>query len=158
MAAIVPDAHGARLRATADVFGQTGGVSNELRYLSLDWINALSDEVGSSDQMREIAQQHSLGVTQVVSNGPEGDVTYHLVVGDGAASFGAGPADPEDVKMQQDWQTAVDVATGELNAQEAFINGHILLFGDQQKLLESQPVFGALDAVFATVRDRTTYS
>ena len=59
--------------------------------------------------------------------------------------------------MQQTWQTAVDVATGELNAQEAFINGHILLFGDQQKLLESQPVFGALDAVFATVRDRTTY-
>ena len=80
------------------------------------------------------------------------------VVGDGDAAFGAGAADPEDVKMQQTWQTAVDVATGELNAQEAFINGHILLFGDQQKLLASQPVFGALDAVFATVRDRTTYS
>jgi putative sterol carrier protein len=132
-------------------------VSNELRYLSLDWINALSAAVASNDHMREIAQQHSVGVTQVVSDGPEGDVTYHLVVGDGTATFGAGPAEPEDVKMQQNWQTAVDVATGELNAQEAFINGHILLFGDQQKLLDSQPVFGALDAVFASVRDRTTY-
>lgn len=138
--------------------GRLCGVSNELRYLSLDWINALSAAVASSDHMREVAQQHSLGVTQVVSDGPEGDVTYHLVVGDGSATFGAGPADPEDIKMHQNWQTAVDVATGELNAQEAFINGHILLFGDQQKLLESQPVFGALDAVFATVRDRTTYS
>ena len=58
--------------------------------------------------------------------------------------------------MEQDWETAVAVATGELNAQEAFIGGHIRLFGDQQKLLESQPVFGALDAVFATVRERTT--
>ena len=101
-----------------------------IRYLSLDWINALSDEVTASDTMREIAESHSIGVTQVVSDGPEGDVTYHLSVGDGDASFGAGPADPEDVKMEQDWDTAVAVATGELNAQEAFISGRIRLFGD----------------------------
>ncbi len=128
-----------------------------IRYLSLDWINALSDEVTASDNMREIAESHSIGVTQVVSDGPEGDVIYHLSVGDGDASFGAGPADPEDVKMEQDWDTAVAVANGELNAQEAFISGRIRLFGDQQKLLDSQPVFGALDAVFASVRERTRY-
>jgi putative sterol carrier protein len=128
-----------------------------VRYLSLDWISALSDEVAASSHMREIAETHRIGVTQVVSDGPEGDVTYHLVVGDGQASFGAGPADPEDVKMEQDWETAVAVATGELNAQEAFVGGRIRLFGDQQKLLDSQPVFGALDTVFATVREHTTY-
>lgn len=128
-----------------------------IRYLSLDWITALTTEVAASDHMREIAETHRIGVTQVVSDGPEGDVIYHLSVGDGQASFGAGPADPEDVKMEQDWGTAVAVATGELNAQEAFIGGRIRLYGDQQKLLDSQPVFGALDAVFATVRERTTY-
>lgn len=128
-----------------------------IRYLSLDWITALTTEVGASDHMREIAETHRIGVTQVVSDGPEGDVIYHLSVGDGQASFGAGPAEPEDVKMEQDWDTAVAVATGELNAQEAFIGGRIRLYGDQQKLLDSQPVFGALDAVFATVRERTTY-
>jgi putative sterol carrier protein len=128
-----------------------------VRYLSLDWINALSAEVSASEQMRTIAETHRIGVTQVVSNGPEGDVTYHLSVGDGDASFGAGPADPEDVKMEQDWETAVAVATGELNAQEAFIGGRIRLYGDQQLLLDSQAVFGALDAVFASVRDRTVY-
>jgi putative sterol carrier protein len=128
-----------------------------VRYLSLDWISALSDEVAASSHMREIAETHHIGVTQVVSDGPEGDVTYHLVVGDGQASFGAGPADPEDVKMEQDWETAVAVATGELNAQEAFVGGRIRLFGDQQKLLDSQPVFGALDTVFAAVREHTTY-
>jgi len=128
-----------------------------IRYLSLDWINALSDEVASSDQLRALAAHHQINVTQVVTNGPEGDITYHLQVNDGEASFGAGAADPEDVRMQQEWSTAVAVATGELNAQEAFISGQILLFGDQQKLLESQPVFGALDTVFASVRERTTY-
>ena len=128
-----------------------------IRYLSLDWINALSAEVASSEQMRAVAESHRIGVTQVVTDGPEGDVTYHLSVGNGEATFGAGVAEPEDVKMEQDWATAVAVATGELNAQEAFIGGRIRLYGDQQRLLESQPVFGVLDAVFATVRDRTIY-
>lgn len=128
-----------------------------LRYLSLDWINALTAVVASSEHMGEIATTHTIGVTQVVSDGPEGDVTYHVQIGDGSASFGAGPADPEDVKMEQDWDTAVAVATGELNAQEAFINGHIRLFGDQQKLMDNQAVFGALDAVFGTVKQDTLY-
>jgi putative sterol carrier protein len=127
------------------------------RYLSLDWINELTAQVAASDHMRDIASSHQIGVTQVVSDGPEGDVTYHLQVGNGHASFGAGAADPEDVKMEQGWDTAVAVATGELNAQEAFINGHIRLWGDQQKLLDNQAVFGALDAVFATVKEQTTY-
>jgi putative sterol carrier protein len=129
-----------------------------IRYLSLDWIDALTAEVAASEQMRDVARTHTIGVTQVVSDGPEGDVTYHLTVGDGEATFGAGPADPEDVKMEQDWETAVAVATGELNAQEAFIGGRIRLYGDQQKLLDSTAVFGALEAVFASVRERTSYT
>lgn len=128
-----------------------------VRYLSLAWMRELSREVAESDALRDLAGDHTVGVTQVVTDGPEGDVTYHLQVGDGDASFGAGAAHPEDVRLQQDWDTAVAVATGALNAQEAFITGRILLFGDQQALMGAQPVFGALDAVFSTVRDRTRY-
>ena len=46
--------------------------------------------------------------------------------------------------MEQDWDTAVAVATGELNAQEAFVTGRIRFQGDQQLLIESQPLFAAL--------------
>jgi putative sterol carrier protein len=129
-----------------------------IRYLSLDWIRALTDEVQTSEHLREIADSYSIGVTQVVNGGPEGDVTYHLIVGDGEARFGPGPADPEDVRMEQEWDTAVAVATGEMNAQEAFLGGLIRMAGDHQKLLDSQPLFGALDTVFASVRERTTYA
>ena len=128
-----------------------------IRYLSLAWMRELTREVAASETLRDLAEDHTVGVTQVVTGGPEGDVTYHLQVGDGDARFGAGPADPEDVKMEQDWDTAVAVATGALNAQEAFITGKILLFGDRQKLMDSQPVFGALDSVFTSVRERTRY-
>jgi putative sterol carrier protein len=134
--------------------GQTMRV---IRYLSLEWLDALTAEVAASAELQELAQQYTIGVTQVVSDGPEGTVIYHLQVGDGTASFGAGQAFPEDVRMEQTWETATAVATGTLNAQEAFIKGRILLTGSQQVLVESQPVFAALDTVFRTVRDRTEY-
>lgn len=135
--------------------GQTRSV---IRYLSLEWLDALTAEVAASEALQGLAHEHTIGVTQVVTGGPEGDVTYHLQVGEGKAEFGPGAALPEDVRMQQTWDTAVGVATGALNAQEAFIKGRILLTGSQQKLVESQPVFGALDAVFSTVRERTEYA
>jgi SCP-2 sterol transfer family len=127
------------------------------RYLSLEWIEALTAEVAASAAMQEASTGAWLGVTQVVTDGPEGEVTYHLQVDDGTARFGAGPAEPEDVRFVQDWVTAVAVANGTLNAQEAFIGGRIRLTGDQQKLLDSQPVFRALDGVFNAVRPETDY-
>jgi putative sterol carrier protein len=128
-----------------------------VRYLSLAWIDALSQEVVNSSQLAALAGDHHIGVTQVVTDGPEGTVIYHLRLGNGSASFGPGPADDEDVRLEQSWATATAVATGDLNAQEAFIKGLIRLTGNQQKLIESQPVFAALDAVFTSVREQTEY-
>ena len=137
--------------------GAAGRLSGVIRYLSLEWIEALTAEAAASAAMQEAANGTRLGVTQVVTDGPEGEVTYHLQVDDGTAHFGAGPAEPEDVRFVQDWETAVAVATGTLNAQEAFIGGRIRLTGDQQKLLDSQPLFRALDGVFNAVRPGTDY-
>lgn len=128
-----------------------------VRYLSLEWIDALTAEVAASTELAALAGEHEIGVTQVITEGPEGDVVYHLQVGDGTASFGPGAAHPEHVRMQQTWETAVGVATGEIKAQDAFVSGRIALAGDQQKLMSAQPVFRALDTVFATVRERTEY-
>ena len=128
-----------------------------VRYLSLAWIDALTREVANSSDLAALANQHEIGVTQVVTDGPEGDVTYHLRLGGGSASFGAGAAEHEDVRMQQSWTTATAIATGDLNAQEAFIKGLIRLTGNQQKLIDSQPVFAALDSVFTSVREQTEY-
>ena len=128
-----------------------------MRYLSLQWIDALSAEIAASSALAELAQHHDIGVTQVVTDGPEGDVVYHLQVTGGAVRFGAGAAFPEHVRMGQAWSTAVAVATGEMNAQDAFIGGHIRLTGDQQRLIDAQPVFAALDGVFGVVRERTEY-
>lgn len=128
-----------------------------VRYLSLDWIDALTAAVADDPELGRLAAEHELGFTQVVTDGPEGDVTYHLQVGDGRAAFGAGAADPEHVRFVQDWDTAVGVATGTIAAQEALISGRIRLIGDSQKVLASGELFRALDTVFSTVRERTDH-
>lgn len=133
---------------------QTMGV---IRYLSLEWLEALSADVAAHAELQQLATTHRIGITQAILDGPDGTVIYHLQVGDGVAAFGWGSALPEDVRMEQSWDTAVAVATGTLNAQEAFIKGRIKLTGNQQLLSESAAVFGALDQVFSSLRERTDY-
>ena len=131
--------------------------THAVRYLSLEWIDALTQAVASNQAIALLASEHNIGITQTVTGGPEGEVTYHLQVGDGRATFGPGAADPEDVRFEQDWDTATAVATDKLNAQQAFITGRIRLYGDQEKLLANTPVFAALDEVFGAVRMFTEY-
>ena len=128
------------------------------RYLSLDWIDEVTAAALASSELQEAAQGRTVGITELITGGPEGEVTYHLTVTNGDVQFGAGPAEPEDVRFVQDWDTAVGVATGAVNAQEAFLRGRIKLAGSQAAVLENQPVFAALDAVFRSVRERTVYA
>jgi hypothetical protein len=48
-----------------------------MRYLSLEWIEAMQAEVAASESLTTLAQSMSIGVTQVVTDGPEGTVVYH---------------------------------------------------------------------------------
>lgn len=131
-----------------------------MRYLSLDWIDAVADEAAANATVAAAAAECTIGVTQIITEAPDtpdGVIVYSLQVLDGQVLFAPGAAFPEDVRFEQTWDTAVGVATGVLNAQEAFIQGRILLTGDQQKLMDSQPIFGAMSAVFDSVRARTTY-
>ena len=113
--------------------------------------------IAASESMSHLAHTHSIGVTQVVTDGPEGNVLYHLQVGNGIATFGAGPAPLENVRLEQSWDTAVAVATETVPAQEVFIKGLVRISGDTQYIIDAVPVFAALDSAFEAVRNLTVY-
>ncbi|MEK7292717.1 MAG: SCP2 sterol-binding domain-containing protein [Actinomycetota bacterium] len=129
----------------------------KIRYLSTEWIGVVGNEVASDRELQSLGDIHIFGLTQVVTSTPYGDVEYHLQSRNGAVVFSAGVADPEDVRFTQSFDTAVAVATGKLNAQEAFINGHIRFNGNHQCLIDAHEIFARLDAVFTSVRERTDY-
>jgi hypothetical protein len=128
-----------------------------IKYLSDEWINAVATEVAGNALVQALGSTHEFGLTQVVTATPFGEVTYNLQVGNGTVKFGGGAASPEHVRFTQSYETAVAVATAKLNAQEAFINGHIRFSGDHQRLIDGQDVFVQLDGVFTSVRLRTEY-
>lgn len=129
----------------------------KIRYLSQEWIDDVSKEVAASRELQSLGDAYVFGLTQVVTSVPGGEVTYHLQSGNGAVVFSSGEANPEDVRFTQSFDTAVAIATGELNAQEAFINGHIRFNGNHQCLIDAQQIFALLDEVFTSVRERTEY-
>ena len=131
---------------------------SKFRYLSADWIQAVSSAVAADTTLQQLARQHTVGLTQVVTGTPHGDVAYHLQVGNGVATLTSEEASPEDVRFTEPWETAVAVATGVLNAQEAFINGHIKFVGDHQKLIDAGDVFAALNPIFDKIREATDYN
>ena len=130
---------------------------SKFRYLSADWVQAVSNAVAANTELQQLASIHSVGLTQVVTGTPHGDVVYHLQVGNGLAALTNGEASPEDVRFTEPYDTAVAVATGVLNAQEAFINGHIKFVGDHQKLIDAGDVFAALNPIFEEIRLSTKY-
>lgn len=133
------------------------GQNRNVRYLSLEWIDALTAAVAADEAMQRAAAENTIAITQVVTGTPEGDVTYHLAVSEGRAVFGPGAAVDEDLRMMQDWATAVGVATRTLNPQDALIDGRIRLGGDPMKLMAAESLFAALDGIFNEVSKHTTY-
>lgn len=129
-----------------------------MRYLSTEWIEAVGAQVAANDSLAHLCTQHDIGVTQVVTDTPHGEVTYHFQIGPEGASFGPGPAPREHVRLQQTWDTSVAVATNEIPAQEVFVKGLVKITGDIQRLIDSQIVFGALESAFETVRAQTQYT
>ncbi len=132
-------------------------MSARVDYLSNEWIRAVAEGIKLNKEIIVVARDNTVSVTQIITGTPQGDVTYHLESRDGEISFASGPATVSDIAFTQDWATAVGVATGKINAQEAFISGKIRFKGDHERVIATQPLFLALDAVFSAVNANTNF-
>lgn len=127
------------------------------RFLSPEWMAEASAAAATSPELAEASTGVHLVVEQVVTGGPDGDVRYVVSLSDGQARLGAGEAADADVAFTTDWETAVAVATGASSAQDAFTSGRLSVRGDVTALLRHARAFDGLHAVFAGLRERTTY-
>ncbi|HEV2068894.1 MAG TPA: SCP2 sterol-binding domain-containing protein [Acidimicrobiales bacterium] len=104
------------------------------RFLSHQWIEEASAAAATSPELAEASAGVHLVVQQVVTGGPDADVTFTT-----------------------DWESAVAVATGTASAQDAFTSGRLRVRGDVTALLRHARALDGLHAAFAGLRERTTY-
>lgn len=131
---------------------------SNIRYLSTEWIEAVGVRVANSVAIQALADQHQVGITQVVTNTPFGDVTYSFQVGSGRATFASGAASPEDVRFSESWDTALAINNDTMSPDEAILLGHVAFTGDHTKLVAAGDVFALLDSIFEEVRALTTFA
>lgn len=127
------------------------------RFLSPDWLAEASAAAADDPRVAATTAGMHLVIQQVVTGGTEGEVRYFVAIDDGTVRLRAGDENRTDVTFTVDWETAVAMATGALGGQEAFTTGRLELRGDMDVLLRHGPALAGLDAVFAGVRERTTY-
>jgi putative sterol carrier protein len=97
---------------------------------------ALANDAGFQNSIANVA----LGVQFDVTGAPDGDVTYHLDIADGAATTATGPLEGADVTVTSDYETSAAISKGELNVQMAFMTGKIKVGGNMAKIMMHQNV------------------
>ena len=107
--------------------------------------------------MPEDAAALSIEIEQVVRDTPGGEVRYHLRLEDGGALVQAGPATSPDLRLITDYDVAVRIQRGELNAQQALAAGLLKVQGQFARLVRANDALRSLEDVFAGVRAATTY-
>lgn len=126
-------------------------------FLSAEWIDAL-DAAARGAALPDVAADVSLTVEQVVRDAPGGEARYHLRLDGGRVRVRRGPAEAPDLRLLTDYDIAVRLQRGEINAQDALTAGRLKMQGRFERLLHASDALHALEDLFAPVRATTTYS
>jgi len=121
------------------------------KFLSQGWADDVLGALNSSEDVRGAIKGVQLCIQQVVTGSPEGEVKYWTKFDDGKVSGAIGDAADADVTITQDYDTAVAMNKGDLNAQAAFMQGKLKVTGNMGKLLQNQGAMQALGPVLASV-------
>jgi hypothetical protein len=127
------------------------------RYLTPEWFEAAQRALERSSTRAPAADDVRVVVQQTVTDGPDGEVAYHVIVDGGRVRIVSGAADDPTVTFIETWDTASAISRGELSAQGAFMSGLIRVRGDLPRLVECGNAFGGVDDALAEVRAQTTY-
>jgi putative sterol carrier protein len=125
-------------------------------FLSAEWVDAL-DAAARGASLPDAAAALSLTVEQVVRDAPGGEARYHLHLEGREVRVRRGPAEAPDLRLFTDYDVAVRLQQGEINAQDALTTGRLKLQGRFERLLHASDALHALEDLFAPVRAATTY-
>ena len=109
-------------------------------FLSEDHFHAAQDALNSDAGFQNSIANVTLAVQFDVSGTPQGDLSYHLKIADGAAVTAREPLPDPDVTVGSDYETSKAISKGELNVQMAFMTGKIKVGGNMAKIMMHQNV------------------
>ncbi len=124
-----------------------------VEFLSDDWLRLVEAAAPVTDPSVELV------LDMVVIDEPHGEVRHRIALAGGQirAVRPAGPDPPPDATLTLARATAVGLATGQLSAHTAFLQGSVKLAGDLGHLQRAADALPLLVGALEKVRSATTY-
>lgn len=116
------------------------------QFLSNEYMAAASAALAAHPGFTNAISDVELSVQFVVTDSPDGDVDYSLVIRDGAAALSRGTSNNPDVTVTNTYDTAAGISKGELNTQMAFMTGKLKVAGNMASLMRHQAVINQFAA------------
>ena len=128
-----------------------GGTTVAVKFLSQQWAETMTTALNSSDDFKTAASGQSAKLQQVVTDVEGGDVKYYFVLDNGTANVSLGEVEEAEATVTQNYDTASGLQKGEVNAQQAFMQGKLKVSGNMMKLMQLQKVIGSIPKAVAGV-------
>ncbi|MGQ0804805.1 MAG: SCP2 sterol-binding domain-containing protein [Actinomycetota bacterium] len=126
-------------------------------FLSSEWIEELDAAARASNSIPLRTMDVTITVQQVVQHAPQGEVRYYVTIDRDGVRVRPGSADSPDLALFADYDVARAINAGTANAQAALSVGGLRIKGRLDLLLGHEGAFAALDDIFTSVRNATTY-
>ena len=126
-------------------------------FLTSQWFSELDAAAREVGPASGLGAAEPLVLGQEVRDAPGGTVRYQLVVDGAGVHVVTAPERPADLTFVCDYPTAVALARGATNAQEALMGGRLQLRGDVERFASARDAVMALGDVFARVREATEF-
>ena len=121
-----------------------GGTTVAVKFLSQEWAETMTSALNSSDDFKSAASGKSAKLQQVVTDVEGAEVKYYFVLDNGTANVSLGEVEEPEATVTQNYDTAAGLQKGEVNAQQAFMQGKLKVSGNMMKLMQLQGVISAM--------------
>ena len=121
------------------------------QFLSEAYLAEASETLSNDAAFQAAITNVDLIIQFHVTDGPDGDIDYGLVVGGGEGNLVAGEVDGPEVTVTNDYETSVGISKGDINTQMAFMTGKLKVTGNMAALLMHQNVINTFASALSEV-------
>lgn len=123
-----------------------------VKFQSEDYYKEANNALQSNEAVLGAAKGQNVTIQIVTTDTPDGgESKSFLKIVDGVPEVGLGEIEGAEATITQNYETAIALDKGELNSQNAFMQGKIKIQGNLMKLMQLQPFLQSLGPAAAHI-------
>ena len=123
-----------------------------VKFQSEEFFNQANQAIAADEGVQNAARGKNVAVQIVTTDAPgRGQIKTYLKIIEGVPEVGLGEVEKPDATITQNYETAAALDKGELNAQNAFMQGKIKIKGNLMKMMQLQGFLQALAPASAKI-------